>query len=312
MFIIYDVDNKSLDDLIKLKFLKKITFIKNKHLQMSKSGGSSAAISALRNLYGNKNNVAFLGGLPFGSSSASSPIYSISSAVAAAAASFNYSEDEMRKFAASFALDKLNQSLIAAAAAAAASSSSSSGLTATSSSTSYSIFLFVCIVLSLSVVSILLGFRLFVNFSHKRRQRSALNALLSRLSQASAAKLESSTATTTSITNTNVPVMTTTTTTSQIARGKGATGAGSTFKLLLKDLNWFRIKHFTIKIPRKFLRKSTILSKISAQQQKQQQHPKLTESSSSSSTSSSTSCDSTQFKEIAYQNKYMSVCVKII
>lgn len=302
MFIIYDIDNKSLDDLIKLKFLKKINFIKHKHLQISKTGPSSS-ISALRNLYGMKNSFIMSDGV-----SPSSPVYSISSP--AAAASFNYTDDEMRRFA-SFALDKFNQSLLASPSAAAVSQSSS-----LTSPTSYSILLFICIVLSLSIV-VLFGFRVFTNVSNKRRQRSALNSLLSRLSQASAAKLESSTNMSASTTTTpstlatsSIPESTTkmSSSSSSTKRSSSTSTANDrlSFKLLLKDFNSFRNKHFTIRLPKWRSIRDVAVRRQQKQEEKQQSGNK--QFSESSSTSSSSSCDSSQFKEIINQNnKYMNV-----
>lgn len=148
VFIIYDIDNRSLDDLIKLKFLKKISFIKSKHLLLSKMfSDSSQSGSAFRNLYNQK----FL--------SVVSPIYSIS-------AESNYS-DEMRKFA-SFAIERLNQSLTIGSGS------------NTSVPSSYSVFLFIFIILSISVLSILFGFRFF-----SKSNKSSLNSLISRLNQVS-------------------------------------------------------------------------------------------------------------------------------
>lgn len=269
---------------------------------MSKTG-SSLSISSLRNLYGIKN--PFGGGL---SASPSSPVYSISSS---AASSFNYTDEEMRRFA-SFALDKFNQSLGSHSAAAVAVSQSF--LSISSSSSSYSILLFICIVLTLSIV-VLFGFRVFTNVSNKRRQRSALNSLLSRLSQASAAKLESTTNMSTSTTTTpssHVPETTSTTTTKKTSRSTVTSSRQVTsdrrlsFKLLIKDFNSFRNKHFTIRLPKwRSIRDVGVRRK----QEEKQKEKKFSESSSSSSSSStsSSSCDSNQFKEIINQNKYMNV-----
>lgn len=266
MFIIYDIDNRSLDDLIKLKFLKKISFIKSKHLLMSKTApaiGSGSSSALLRTLYGKGSLVG--GG---------SPIYSISSAAAAAVALNNYTDDEMRKFA-SLAFEKFNQSV------------TTSLLSSTSvASSSYSIFLFIFVVLVLTAFVVLCGFRVITVMANKRRQKSSLNALISRLSQASASKLAA---------QQNDEKTNSTATKAVEATANGV----SSFKTLLKDFSSFKSRHFTISFPRFFSLPSRNTSK---QQQKS--------SSSSVSSSTSSSCTSSQFKQLS-ENKYSSVSLII-
>lgn len=261
MFIIYDIDNKSLDDLIKLKFLKKISFIKSKRLQMSRAGLVS---SSLRHMYSGKGGSA---------ASPSSPLYSISSAA------LNYTDDEMRKFA-SFALERLNHSLLSVqkdpTAMIVTNHSASQSSSSSSSSSSYSVFLFTFVVLSVSVFVIIFGFRFFATLSNKKRQQSALNALLAKLNQASM----------TSPTTTRIAANSTIVAPVDLANNKDRVS----FKLLLKDLNSFRNRYFTVRLPK--------LSSPNGQEP-----PQL---SSASSSTSSSSCGLSQFKQLS-ENKQSNV-----